>query len=176
MTPDPLAALLHEPCVERWQSLRDNGGFGTTTHGVDAHEAAAARLRAAGVTLAPDATITAEVRDMTNATITMLARVGPETEYRSLVTDPMPTYPEYAGRLAAGLISGAFKLDFTHGYARPADIRAAIDQLRDALDQLNIAVSEAIANQAVAALPVQAPGELAEEEAAATSTEREPDR
>ena len=48
MTPDPLAALLHEPCVERWQSLRDNGGFGTTTHGVDAHEAAAARLRAAG--------------------------------------------------------------------------------------------------------------------------------
>ena len=54
MTPDPLAALLHEPCVERWQSLRDNGGFGNTTHGVDAHEAAAARLRAAGVTLAPE--------------------------------------------------------------------------------------------------------------------------
>ena len=113
---------------------------------------------------------------MTNATITAEARVGPETEFAAHVTDPMPTYPVYAGLFAACLTSGALKLDFTYGYKPPDYIHAAIDRLREALDQLDIDVSKAIANQAVAALPVQAPGELAEEEAAATSTEREPDR
>lgn len=44
-----LAALLHEPCVERWQQ-RGKEGYGVTTmHGPDAHGGLAARLTAAGV-------------------------------------------------------------------------------------------------------------------------------
>jgi hypothetical protein len=46
-----LAALLHEPCVERWQH-RGKEGYGNTLHGVDAPGPLAARLTNAGARLA----------------------------------------------------------------------------------------------------------------------------
>ena len=47
-----LAALLHQPCEERWTDKRGDTHIQVTMHGPDAHMQEAARLIAAGVTLA----------------------------------------------------------------------------------------------------------------------------
>lgn len=90
---------------------------------------------------------------MAHATLEQTARINAETDFRSSIIDPLPTYPEYAGKLGVDLYSGGLRLDFTYGYAAPADIHAAIARLRDALDRLDTEVDAAIERQAMAALP-----------------------
>ena len=85
---------------------------------------------------------------MALATIESAARVAPDTEYRSHIVDPMPEYAEYAGMLGAHLRSGALDLAFAYGWESPATIHAAIAQLRDALDRLDVDVDLAMDRQA----------------------------
>ncbi len=52
---DRLAALLHEPCEERWREREAAiPGYQTTLHAIDAHYADADRLIAAGVGVPAD--------------------------------------------------------------------------------------------------------------------------
>ena len=95
---------------------------------------------------------------MAHATIELAARCSAETTYRSVVVDPLPTYPDHAGKLGIDLVSGGLRLAFSYGYAWSADIHAAIARLRDALDQLDIDVDAAMERQA-AARPERTRGE-----------------
>ena len=87
---------------------------------------------------------------MANAITEQTVRVAPDTEYRSDIIDPLPEYPDHAGKLAASITSGGFSLKVSYGFSPAAEIHASIARLRHALDQLERDVDEAIANQAVA--------------------------
>ena len=95
---------------------------------------------------------------MAHATIELVARCSAETTYRSVVVDPLPTYPDHAGKLGIDLVSGGLRLAFSYGYASPAVIHAGIANLRAALDQLDIDVDAAMERQA-AARPERTRGE-----------------
>ena len=89
---------------------------------------------------------------MAAATTSMEATVGPGTDYRSKIVDPIPYYPEYAGKIAADLTSGGLIVCFAQGYAKPSELHAAIARMRDALDQLDIDIDEAMERQATVVL------------------------
>lgn len=89
---------------------------------------------------------------MAVAVTDLMVRINPETTFRSDIVDPMPVYPDHAGKLAVDLASGNLSIQFTWGYMLPGEIHAAIARLRDALDQLDIDVDDAIGRQELAAI------------------------
>jgi len=90
-----------------------------------------------------------------NARIETTVRVAADTEYVSHIIDPLPQYPDYAGTIAADLVSGDFTIQFTWGYQTVPEIHTAIAQLREALGRLDIDVDMAMDRQAAAILPAE---------------------